>query len=392
MSPQFDVCIVGGAGHVGLPLALALADAGMDVLVQDRNSLALEQISSGTLPFCEEGAAAILSKVLHEKRLSTTRDSAVVRFADAIIVTIGTPVDEYLNPQLQVIREWLEEMLPFLRDDQLIVLRSTLFPGMTDWIRKYLADRGRTPLIAFCPERIAQGRALHELKSLPQLVGGVTPKATEAAAKLFSTLAPEIIRLQPMEAEFAKLFTNAYRYISFAIANQFYMLAESAGLDFHRIWDSCQRNYPRMANVPCPGLSAGPCLFKDTMQLAAFCHHEFGLGHSARLVNEGLPKYLVERIKSQRDLSSCTAGILGMAFKADVDDSRSSLSYKLKKILELECRQVLCSDPYVTDSDLVPVERVIAESQVVLIGAPHRVYHQLSFPATTQVVDVWRMI
>ncbi len=388
---RFDVCIVGGAGHVGFPLALALSDCGMNVLIQDRNSAALNQIQSGILPFAEEGATPILEAALRNKRLHTTIHPADVGSAETIIVTIGTPVDEYLNPELRVIREWLDEAVSFLRDDHLIVLRSTVSPGMTNWIQKYLADHGRRPLIAFCPERIAQGHALRELKTLPQLVSGVTPEATEAAAILFARLAPEIIRLEPMEAEFAKLFTNAYRYISFAIANQFYMVADSAGLDFDRIWKSCQQNYPRMAHLPMPGLTAGPCLFKDTMQLAAFCNHQFGLGHSAMLVNEGLPKYLVDRVKSERDLSKLTVGILGMAFKADVDDIRSSLSYKLKKILEIECQRVICSDPFESDAQFVSTDQLLAESDVVFVGAPHSLYAQLSYPASVQMIDIWRI-
>jgi UDP-N-acetyl-D-mannosaminuronic acid dehydrogenase len=389
---QFDVSVVGGAGHVGLPLALAFAECGLRVLIQDRNVAALEQIRNGTMPFFEAGAAPILAEALRAGRLSTTDDPSGVGIAEKIIVTIGTPVDEYLNPELGVIRRWLDEVSPYLRDDHLIVLRSTLFPGTTDWISRYLAARDRRPRIAFCPERIAQGQSLRELGTLPQLVSGVTPEAADAAESLFGLLAPEIIRLQPMEAEFAKLFTNAYRYISFAIANQFYTLAESAGLDFHRIWDSCRQNYPRMANVPGPGFAAGPCLFKDTMQLAAFCNHQFALGHSAMLVNEGLPRYLVDRLKTERDLSKSVVGILGMAFKAEVDDARASLSYKLKKVLDLECRQVLCSDPYVPDSRLVPVQQVLDEANIIFIGAPHAMYRGIAIPSTTQLIDIWRIV
>jgi UDP-N-acetyl-D-mannosaminuronic acid dehydrogenase len=344
------------------------------------------------MPFSEDDGEPVLREVLARRTLETTSSTAALGDADAIIVTIGTPVDEFLNPQLSVFRQWVEEILPVLGDDQLIVLRSTLYPGTTEWLAQYLDRNGRHPLVAFCPERIAQGKALKELKTLPQLVSGVTPAAAEAAERLFSRIAPEIVRLPPMEAEFAKLFTNAYRYISFAIANQFYMLAERAGLDFDRIWHGCRHNYPRMANVPTPGFTAGPCLFKDTMQLAAFNNHEFGLGHSAMLVNEGLPRFLVDRVKETCDLSKSTAGILGMAFKADVDDPRASLSYKLKKVLELECPVVLCADPYVRDESLVPKETVLAESDVIFIGAPHRIYRDLQIPQSAQVVDIWNIL
>lgn len=389
---KYDLCIVGGAGHVGLPLALAFADSGLRVVIQDRNEAALEQIRAGCMPFTEDQGEALLAKILPTGRLETTSATTALADAETVIVTIGTPVDEFLNPDMNVIRQWVDDVYTVLSDDRLIVLRSTLYPGTTEWMAEYLQRRGRKPLIAFCPERIAQGKALLELKTLPQLVSGVTPAAGDAAEKLFRRIAPETLRLSPMEAEFAKLFSNAYRYISFAIANQFYMLADRAGLDFDRIWHCCRQNYPRMMHVPLPGFTAGPCLFKDTMQLAAFNNHEFGLGHSAMLVNEGLPRYLVERVKAGRDLSVCTAGILGMAFKADVDDARTSLSYKLKKVLELECARVLCADPYVQDTSLLSQERVIAEADVIFIGSPHTCYRTLRLPAAKRVVDVWNIL
>jgi UDP-N-acetyl-D-mannosaminuronic acid dehydrogenase len=389
---RYDLCVVGGAGHVGLPLALAFAESGLNVLIQDRNAAALEQIAGGRLPFSEDGGEPLLADVVRQGRLHTTTRIEAMADTEAIVVTIGTPVDEFLNPEMNVIRQWADEAYPVLRDDQLVVLRSTLYPGTTQWLADYLHRRGRSPMLAFCPERIAQGKALQELKSLPQLVSGVTPAATEAAERLFARIAPETLRLSCMEAEFAKLFTNAYRYISFGIANQFFMLADRAGLDFDRIWHCCRHNYPRMANVPTPGFTAGPCLFKDTMQLAAFNNHEFGLGHSAMLVNEGLPRYLVDRVKQTHDLSRMTTGILGMAFKADVDDTRASLSYKLKKVLELECPHVLCADPYVRDVSLVPQAQVLAEADVIFVATPHTVYRSLAMPAKAHVIDIWNVL
>lgn len=389
---KHDLCIVGGAGHVGLPLAIALATSGLRVVIQDRNQSALRQIERGELPFSEDGAAPLLQAALREGRLATAADPECIASVESIIVTIGTPVDEFLNPEINVIRDWADETLPLLRDDHLVVLRSTLYPGTTDWLANYFARKGKSPRLAFCPERIAQGRAIAELKTLPQLVSGVTPEAALAAERLFARIAPEIVRLSPLEAEFAKLFTNAYRYISFAIANQFFMLADRADVDFNRVWHGVRHNYPRMANVPAPGFTAGPCLFKDTMQLAAFSNNQFGLGHAAMLVNEGLPRYLVDKVKAERDLSQCTAGILGMSFKADVDDPRASLSYKLKKILDLECRQVMCSDPYVVDPQLVPLQDVLSQADVIFVATPHTAYRQLAVPSGTRVVDVWNII
>jgi UDP-N-acetyl-D-mannosaminuronic acid dehydrogenase len=141
--------------------------------------------------------------------------------------------------------------------------------------------------------------------------------------------------------------------------------------------------------MPGPGFAAGPCLFKDTMQLAAFSNNKLVMGHSAMLVNEGLPAFLVNQLKQQVSLSRQTVGILGMAFKAEIDDPRASLSYKLKKLLELEAARVLCSDPYVKDKSLVPVEQILDEADVIFIATPHQAYRNLKIPAETKVVDIW---
>lgn len=390
--PASDICIVGGAGHVGLPLALVLAEQGMHVRILDLNEQALAKIRNGQLPFQEHGAQPLLEKVLDEGLLSFTSDPTDIAGVPSVILTIGTPVDEFLNPETNVIKKWADDSLAHLTDDQLLVLRSTIYPGTTDWLHRYLCAKGRRIKLAYCPERIAQGFAIDELRKLPQLVSGTTVEAEESAVRLFERIAPEVVRLTPLEAEFAKLFTNSYRYIVFAIVNQFFMLAEQEGLDFDRILHGCRHNYPRMASMPGAGFAAGPCLFKDTMQLAAFSNNKFVLGHSAMLVNEGLPAFLVKQVKQERDLSKLTVGILGMAFKAEIDDPRTSLSYKLKKLLELEAASVLCTDPYVNDKSLVPVERVLEEADVIFVATPHKVYRSLQIPAATRVVDVWNCV
>jgi len=195
-----------------------------------------------------------------------------------------------------------------------------------------------------------------------------------------------------MEAEVCKLMTNATRYIQFAVANQFYTIAKQHGLDFDRILHGCRHNYPRMEFLPGPGFAAGPCLLKDTMQLAAFSRDSFPLGHSAMLINEGLPARLVELARANGDLSQKVAGVLGMAFKAESDDARDSLSYKLKNLLKLETRSVLCTDPYVPDPTLVPVERVLEESDVLFLATPHRAYRGLRIPEGKVLYDVWNCV
>jgi UDP-N-acetyl-D-mannosaminuronic acid dehydrogenase len=227
-----------------------------------------------------------------------------------------------------------------------------------------------------------------ELFDLPQIVSARRDEAYARAAALFGLLTDRQVRMTPEEAELAKLFTNVWRYIKFATANQLYMIANDRGLDFERIRQGLMLDYPRAADMPAPGFAAGPCLLKDTMQLAAFNNNNFVLGHTAMTINEGMPLYLVDRLKRRFDLESMTVGILGMAFKGGSDDIRSSLAYKLKRVLTSTAASVRCTDPYVTaDESLIPLDELVDSCDLLIIGAPHREYADLA--TTKPVVDIW---
>jgi UDP-N-acetyl-D-mannosaminuronic acid dehydrogenase len=259
-------------------------------------------------------------------------------------------------------------------------------------VRDLIEAGGKTIHVAFCPERVAEGRAMEELRDLPQIVSGYDPQAIALASALFGRIARSILVLDPLEAELTKIFANVWRYIQFATANQFFMIASDFNVDFYKIHQALTRDYPRMAGLPRSGFAAGPCLLKDTMQLAAATDHTFALGHAAMLVNEGLPNYLVRHVKERFPLQSMTVGILGMAFKGDSDDPRESLSYKLRKVLEYEAAAVICTDPYVQDDRLRPVEDVLAHADLLMIGAPHQQYRSLAIAAARPVVDVWNLL
>jgi UDP-N-acetyl-D-mannosaminuronic acid dehydrogenase len=386
-----DVVVIGGCGHVGLPLAIAFAARGARVGIYDVSEAAVATVNAGQLPFDEPGAAEVLAGVVADGRLQASADPSIVGSAENVVVVIGTPVDEHLNPNQTAIPRALGGCAPFLRNGQLLILRSTVFPGVTALVEKMVAGLGVSIEVAFCPERIAEGKAMTELFELPQIVSARSPGGLERAAKLFGLLTDSIVELSPEEAELAKLFTNVWRYIKFATANQFYMMANDRGLDFERIRKGLSQDYPRAADMPGAGFAAGPCLFKDTMQLAAFNNNNFTLGHTAMTINEGLPLYLVHRLEQRFNLSSLTVGILGMAFKGESDDIRSSLSYKLKRILEFKADMVLCADPYVTvDPSLLPQEEVIARSDLLVIATPHREYRNLV--TDKPVADIWNVL
>ncbi len=384
-----DVTVVGGAGHVGIPLVLALAEAGLRVNVNDLNQETLDTLKAGKLPFIEDGAAEVLTKALANGRLVFTNSPDKISTGGPVIVTIGTPIDEFLNPVRQVVQECIDWLLPSLVDGQLLILRSTVFPGTTDWLDGYLKSQGRKLRLAFCPERVVQGYGLKELRAMPQIVSGSTPEAEREAVKLFERIAPEVVVMTPAEAEFAKLFANAYRYIEFAATNEFYLIAKSAGVDYQRVLAGMKHNYPRLKTIPRPGFAAGPCLVKDTMQLSAFASNRFGLGHAALLINEGLVLHVIDDLKRRFDLGKMTVGLLGMAFKAESDDVRASLSYKFKKALAGQVRAVLTTDPFVaTDPDLVPLDHAIDKSDLMILCAPHTAYRTADFKGKP-VFDVW---
>jgi len=385
----YEICVVGGAGHIGLPFALVFAEKGLNVAIYDISQPALNTIGKGIVPFMEEGAEPLLKKALLSGKLTLSSDPEIISQSKNIVITIGTPVDEFLNPEFKMITSAFEDILPHFRDEQLLVLRSTVFPGTTDWLAQWLKSKNKTPLISFCPERVVQGKAIEEILNLPQIVCGTTPEAEQAAADLFNTIGVEIVRLKPMEGEFSKLFSNAYRYITFAIANQFYMITTSAGIDYERVMNGVKYNYPRLDGLVSAGFAAGPCLFKDTMQLNSFAKNEFFLGQAAMNVNEGIVLYVAEQLGLKYELKNMTIGLLGMAFKSNNDDTRASLSYKMKKILAFKAKNIIATDPYVTtDSDLRSLAEVIDQSDILILCAPHKQYKNLDTKGKP-IVDIW---
>jgi UDP-N-acetyl-D-mannosaminuronic acid dehydrogenase len=388
VSSPFDVCIIGGLGHVGLPLGITLADTGKRVVLYDINQDALNLVSQGKMPFIEADAELMLKNVLNTT-LFLSSEKSVISDSHFVIVVIGTPVDEHLNPRFTILKKFFDEILDLLRDDQHIILRSTVYPGSTEKVKRYLESKGKFTRVSFCPERIAQGKAIEELQTLPQIISSFDEATISEAKELFLLLTKDIIVLEPIEAELAKLFTNVWRYIQFSIANQFYQITTQEGVDFYRLYNAITYKYPRAQSFPPAGFAAGPCLFKDTMQLAAYSNNSFFLGHAAMLINEGMPNIIVQRLKDTYSIKDKTVGILGMSFKANNDDKRESLAYKLKKILDIEAKKVLCTDVYIREEGFVTPDELVRESDVIILAAPHREYAALHIDTDKIVVDIW---
>ncbi|MGN6793145.1 MAG: nucleotide sugar dehydrogenase [Streptosporangiaceae bacterium] len=388
MSFACDVVIVGGCGRIGLPLAVAFAGRGARVISYDISVDAVDTVNAGRLPFHAPSAAVPLRRAVSAGRLVASADPAVVAAAEHVVLI----VNDLNGPQRgrpDALRTALAECSEQFRDGQILILRSTVAPGATATAEKIVARLGIDMDVAFCPERIAQGMAMAEVHELPQIVASRSARGLERASRLFSMLTAELVPMTVEEAELAKLFTNAWRYIKFAAANQFYMIASDLGLDYERIRQGVARDYPRARDMAKAGFAAGPSLLRDTAGLAR-SNAGFTLGRAAIAVNQGLPGYLVSRLEVTYDLPAMTVGVLGMAFKSGSDDTRSSLAYLLADLLAAKAREVLCTDPLVsTDPDLLPLDEVLSRADLLVIGAPHPHYRDLR--TELPVVDIWNL-
>ena len=390
MNFKYDVCIVGGLGHIGLPLGIVLASKGLKVCLQDINPESAEIVLNGSLPFVEYDAEGLLQEALKNELLSISLDPKSISESQNIVIAIGTPVDEYMNSKTRQFLEFIDELKQYLQPEQLIIIRSSIAPNTCEQINRVLGDQYDWKL-AYCPERIVQGYAINELNKLPQIVSGFNEQAIKEAAALFGKITSSVIITTIKEAELAKLFANSWRYIQFAIANQFFMICEDQGVDYDKVRNAMVEGYERAAQLPSAGFAAGPCLLKDTMQISSFYQGGFHLGHSAMMINEGLPNFLVNQLKAKYELKGRKIGILGMAFKANVDDIRDSLSFRLSKILKFSGANVFCSDEFAANPEFVSKEEILKSCDTIIIGAPHSKYKEMNFPENIDLIDIWKI-
>ena len=385
-----NIVVLGGCGHVGLPLGLVLAENEHDVTALDISEKIVKSINSGIPPFLEPEIPELLARQLNLGNFRATLDPAVIKDANIVVVVIGTPVDEHSNPSPLEVVNAVAKIEEYLNDEQVIILRSTVSPGVTRLVINSLRTKGINSPVFFCPERIAEGFAVKELKTLPQIIGSDNTPKEDIVRNLFVSLGVEVLSSSIEEAEFAKLFTNAYRYIKFAAANQFWEMSNEAGVDFENIRKLISYNYPRALDLPRAGFAAGPCLVKDTLQLSYHFANRFSLGNTSLQVNEGLPLYIARSLNERYELKKMSVAVLGMAFKGESDDIRSSLSYKLKKVLMGMAKEVITSDPYVmSDVELVPLVDAINRANLIIIATPHKVYSNLE--TKKPIFDIWNL-
>ncbi|MGH2867272.1 MAG: nucleotide sugar dehydrogenase [Solirubrobacteraceae bacterium] len=376
MSDERYISVI-GLGRVGLPLALCFADRGVRVLGVDHDPAILESLRSGQMPFNEAGTQALLDRVRSSGRLELTDRAADAAQADDIVITIGTPSFSHVESDLRQVRAAVDDVLPLLRPGHSLILRSTIAPGTTDYVAGYLEKRrslrvGEDVFVSHAPERIAAGRFLEEISTLPCIIGGVCETSTERAASLFGVFGAPIVRTTPVQAELAKIWTNILRYATFALPNLLMMDCESYGANVFEVIDLINRDYPR-GGIAMPGLTAGTCLRKD-FAFSEERSHAPGMLLAVSRVNEGVPLFLVEGIKRRiGSLSSRKVAVLGLTFKRDTDDERDSLSPKLIRLLERELADVAVCDPHAA-TPTQPLADAVREADVVIVATNHSAF------------------
>ncbi len=385
-----DVSII-GLGRVGLPLALSFADRGLRVLGIDKDPDRLDAVRAGRMPFKETGTQELLDRVTATDRLDLSPRVADAAAAKDIVVTLGTPSLSHIEIDMRDIRSALDDLLPVLEPGHSLILRSTVGPGTTDFVAGYLTKQrgfavGTEIFVAHAPERIAAGKFVEEISTLPCIVGGVGEGSGERVGRLFSVFGAPIVQTTPAQAELAKIWTNILRYTQFALPNLLMMDCDRYGANVFEVIDLINRDYPR-GGIAQPGLTAGSCLRKDF----AFSEERSnapGMLLAVSRVNESVPLFLVEGIKKRvGGLADKKIAVLGLAFKRDTDDERDSLAHKLVRMLERELADVAVHDPHVAEPTQSFGEAIL-DADVVVVATNHSDYSRAE--ALRAIIDSGR--
>jgi len=390
---QEKVLVVGGGGHIGLPLSLFLARAGLKVSILDVSRETVDSIRKKIMPFQEPGCDELLATVIESKNLE-----AFTNFNDAsqndwpvAIIIIGTQLLPNGEPDRQGVLKCISEIHDKLSKNALLILRSTVYPGTTDLVRVALADKGRSDIsVVFAPERIAEGFALVELSTLPQIVGVDDEYSFELAANFFSSLENRVLRTTSKEAELAKLITNAYRYAHFALGNAIYMATEDHGIDYRKLYNVMVTDYPRLQSLPRSGFVGGPCLIKDSVQLQSFLGGTELMTQFSLAINQRLVEVTqIKTIELAKKTAAKKVGILGIGFKPESDDIRDSQILLVMKELVNLGFDVTYYDPYSTapDFQFQELHLLLENSDILVMGTPHVSFSNLKF--NKPIVNVW---
>ena len=383
--------IIGGAGHIGLPMSLLLAKKHKVTIIDPSPNII--KIKKGISPFFEVGMDKLLKNKLILNNINFKKDIKTNKEKfDAIVITLGTPIDEWNNPVVQDLIDIVDESLKNLEKNGILILRSTVVPGLSKKLYKKLYKKKINLL--YCPERIIQGYALIELTKIPQIIGSNDNKINKHLdnnVKKIFFFTKKFIYTNYEEAELIKLFNNFWRYGTFALSNQMYLIAKNFNLSYQKILKNMKDSYPRASDIPSAGFAAGPCLYKDTQQLFSSFSGNFSLGKATIEINEKLVDYValdVSKLAKQKKIV-----ILGAAFKANNDDFRDSLSFRLYKILNrISLGKIILYDPLVDHKKVITNKNLLnVKKDFFVLATPHKIFNELlkKIPANN-LYNIWK--
>lgn len=369
------IVIIGGCGRLGLKLALISACNGHYVSSVDIDEERINEIKNGCLPFIEPNAEAYLEQALKNKSLNLGMEYTPVSEANIVIITIGTPVDSNLNPSLEPVAGVIFDLSEYFRKNQLIIFRNNLSPSILNRIKTLIEDKtgfkvGDSIYLAFAPEMPHDGAEIQNLSNLPQAIGAYDEKSFKLAENFFKTITKgKITWVTPEEAILSKLMNNMFVNIQRAVSNEFYLIAETFNANIHNILSSLAPPISRL--LPPNPNSSGPGMHKEGWFLVERTPFT-DLITTAFKINESMPAYLVQKLEKYKINK---VAILGMTNKANSDDPRSSLGYKLRKLLFYKDYNVSCYDPYLPEySDSSSLHK----SDAVILMTPHKEFTDLN--------------
>lgn len=371
------ITIIGGCGRIGLPLAALLSLGGYNVQIVDTNLESVRLLKENHASFVEPGLDLLLKKA---NLSSIAINSDDFKISDFIIVAVPSPE----SGQNEADYFWgvLNQSKNIINKKTEIIIRSTLGFGTFEQIHQRIYARNQWTKLSYCPERMAVGTALHDLQTIPQIVASQHFVSEKIIHELFTVLGIKTIAASPREATLIKLFSNSWRYAEFALANQYYLISESLGINFPSLLKKMKMEYPRASHFPAAGLVGGPCLPRDHQKVLDIFPVDF-LEH-AKAINQMIPLFLVEQMKTKLgSLINKRIALLGKTFKANCDDSRNSRANEIVAKLHFEQAVPVIFDPI--DSQLQLSE--IDQFDGLIVNVPHHEFTQKKF--SIPIVDCW---
>lgn len=382
-----------GLGYIGLPTAAILATNGVEVIGVDVNQRTVDAVNAGQVPFVEPDLGVHVSGAVSQGHLSASTSTPQ---ADAYIVAVPTPFKEDRSADLSYIEAAAQAIAPQLQGGELLILESTSPPGATEHMAQYIlnlrpdlsldgSDSKPAILVAHCPERVLPGRVMIELVTNDRIVGGMTAEAAEKAKDLYAVFCQgEILTTDAVTAEMAKLVENSYRDVNIAFANELSVISDKLGID---VWELIRlaNHHPRVNILqPGPGVG-GHCIAVDPWFIVAAAPEESRLIRTAREVNDAKPEWVFQKVVSALETLPTTAevSVLGLAFKANIDDLRESPAIEIAAHLAdaLQDRRINVAEPHVeelpkqlagrSNVELVSIEDSIQRSDVVVVLVDH---------------------